>query len=606
MKKILIIIIAFNFWITNAFSQALMNEDFESYDQGPIANQNPGWSDFTMATADVKWDGGDFTACTEQDNNRAYLSYTSGDNVESRVVVSSATQMQLDLHVVNETGFHIRFNQDNENIFEYINSINIQEISYKFIIDFYNLKAEVYINDTLVQTSSIENNYTNLTSIDFSNSFGKFKLGCIYLTDITDIDNDGYTIYSDCDDNNPDVHPGATEIVYNGIDDDCNPATLDNDLDQDGFNSPADCDDNNPDVHPGATEIVYNGIDDDCNPANLDNDLDQDGFNSPEDCDDNNPNVHPGATEIVYNGIDDDCNPATLDNDLDQDGFNSPEDCDDNNPNVHPGATEIVYNGIDDDCNPATLDNDLDQDGFNSPEDCDDNNPDVHPGATEIVYNGIDDDCNPATLDNDLDQDGFNIPEDCDDNNPDVHPGATEIAYNGVDDDCNPATLENDLDQDGFKSPEDCDDNNPDVNPGATEIAYNGVDDDCNPATLENDLDQDGFKSPEDCDDNNPDVNPGAQEIPNNGIDDNCDGSVDETAHIKSIKHGIKILPNPCINILSIEAEEPIENVSVFDFQGKEMLIEYRSKTIPVNQLPSGIYVIRIKYTNGENSVATF
>ena len=391
MKKILIIIIAFNFWIINAFSQALMNEDFESYDQGPIANQNPGWSDFTMATADVKWDGGDFTACTEQDNNRAYLSYTSGDNVESRVVVSSATQMQLDLHVVNETGFHIRFNQDNENIFEYINSINIQEISYKFIIDFYNLKAEVYINDTLVQTSSIENNYNNLTSIDFSNSFGKFKLGCIYLTDITDIDNDGYTIYSDCDDNNPDVHPGATEIVYNGIDDDCNPATLDNDLDQDGFNSPEDCDDNNPDVHPGATEI-----------------------------------------------------------------------------------------------------------------------------------------------------------------------------------------------------------------------AYNGVDDDCNPATLENDLDQDGFKSPEDCDDNNPDVNPGAQEIPNNGIDDNCDGSVDETAHIKSIKHGIKILPNPCINILSIEAEEPIENVSVFDFQGKEMLIEYRSKTIPVNQLPSGIYVIRIKYTNGENSVATF
>ena len=29
--------------------------------------------------------------------------------------------------------------------------------------------------------------------------------------------------------------------------------------------------------------MVYNGIDDDCNPATLDNDLDRDGFNIPED-----------------------------------------------------------------------------------------------------------------------------------------------------------------------------------------------------------------------------------------------------------------------------------------------------------------------------------
>ncbi|MBI5657568.1 MAG: putative Ig domain-containing protein, partial [Geobacter sp.] len=143
----------------------------------------------------------------------------------------------------------------------------------------------------------------------------------IYI--IVDADNDTYDNRVDCDDADPFVNPGAAEIPYDGIDNDCSTTTPDDDLDYDGFLKAADCDDTDPAVNPNAAEIVYNGIDDDCNSATLDYiDADGDGYLSqqtadypnPADCDDGNPYLSPGAKEIPQNGIDDDCNAATPDN----------------------------------------------------------------------------------------------------------------------------------------------------------------------------------------------------------------------------------------------------------------------------------------------------
>lgn len=92
----------------------------------------------------------------------------------------------------------------------------------------------------------------------------------------------------DCDDNDPEVHPGADEQCGNDIDDDCDPLSSDagdntyyRDSDQDGFgfansvasgcsapdgyvSNPLDCDDNNPAVNPEAEEVCDDGLDNDC------------------------------------------------------------------------------------------------------------------------------------------------------------------------------------------------------------------------------------------------------------------------------------------------------------------------------------------------------
>ena len=73
------------------------------------------------------------------------------------------------------------------------------------------------------------------------------------------VDND-----DDCDDANAIVYPGAPEIPYDGLDNDCDAGTIDDDFDGDGFGIADDCDDTDAGTHPGAAEVCGDGIDQSC------------------------------------------------------------------------------------------------------------------------------------------------------------------------------------------------------------------------------------------------------------------------------------------------------------------------------------------------------
>jgi len=308
MKSIFTSLVLIMFGLSTFGQTPLISDDFESYYQGPISVQNSAWTDITNASANVTWMGGTFAACTSSDNNQAYLSFEGfGIPITSEVGLNAVNgQVSVEVNVSMYSGYKISFFGDD--IF-YSDSYNDLSADYmmKYIINFETDSLAKYVNGTLINTTPIQANMNSLMKIRFSSTEGEFKLACITVTDITDLDGDGYYANQDCDDNNPNVHPGAVEITYNGLDDDCNSATPDDDLDGDGYLLAVDCNDNNPNVHPGAVEITYNGLDDDCNSATLDNDLDNDGFPVPEDCDDNNPDINPNAVEIPDNDIDENC-----------------------------------------------------------------------------------------------------------------------------------------------------------------------------------------------------------------------------------------------------------------------------------------------------------
>ena len=161
--------------------------------------------------------------------------------------------------------------------------------------------------------------------------------------------------------------------------------------------SALDCNDGDPDIHPGAAEVSCDGVDNDCSADTLDSrDQDGDGYGDCEECDDSNPEVSPGRAEVTCNGIDDDCDDTTPDaEDRDHDGWDECDDCNDSDIYQSPGLAEIACNGIDDDCDDATPDaQDNDEDGASlCDDDCDDNNPERSPDFDETCDDGIDNNC---------------------------------------------------------------------------------------------------------------------------------------------------------------------------------------------------------------------
>ncbi len=381
------------------------------------------------------------------------------------------------------------------------------------------------------------------------------------------------------------------------------------DLDGDGYSPAAgDCDDDDHQVNPGASEVC-DGIDNDCD-GGIDNDaedgklwyVDQDGdgygedlegtwsCEAPEkstlvagDCDDTDSAIRPGAAEWC-DSVDNDCDGLVDETgavgstpwfpDTDMDGYGDPagevysctmlaghvdnaEDCDDSNGSVSPDGVEAC-NGLDDDCD-GTVDDGFEMSVYYADSDGDLRGDPLSPMISCIPPSGF--------VDNAFD---------CNDSDTEVHSEMPELC-DEKDNDCN-GLVDDDVttywfyrDSDGDEvgddsdsieacdrpdgyviDPGDCDDTDATVFPGAWETC-NGIDDDCSGviddgltfSTFYEDTDSDGYgdaastveacavppgyvADDTDCDDTRDWVNPGIEADCTNGVDEDCDDLVDE------------------------------------------------------------------------------
>jgi hypothetical protein len=320
-------------------------------------------------------------------------------------------------------------------------------------------------------------------------------------------------------------------------------------------------------VHPGAEETWYDGVDQDCDGGG-DFDQDADGYDTDtyaaagglfgDDCDDTSAAVNPDAVETWYDGVDANC-AGDDDFDQDADGHASTDgggdDCADTDATIHPGVPEVCGNSVDEDCSSSLNDEgatgcsdfyaDSDTDGFGSTDsaclceaegiytatvstDCDDGDGTVNPDGVESCLTTADDDCSGSTnavgaagctqfyIDGDSDDYGTGggrcacrgagaytaeNADDCDDGDEAINPAAAETC-NDADDNCDGvaddglALYYDDADGDSYgagtgdcatgggrvSNGSDCDDGADTVYPGATELC-DGVANDCTTAS---------------------------------------------------------------------------------------------------------------------------
>ena len=259
------------------------------------------------------------------------------------------------------------------------------------------------------------------------------------------------------------------------------------DSDDDGDPDTSDCDDADPTIFTGATEIC-DAVDQDCDGQVDDGfDTDSDGVTTcgpdgvvstaDDDCDDGAATTFPGASESC-NAADDDCDGATDEGfDTDGDGVTTcgpdgvastaDDDCDDGSSSAFPGANESC-DFIDSDCDldlvdgftntdgdslPDCVDSDDDGDGDPDSTDCSDLDATIYNGAPESC-DSVDSDCDGSLVDEftntdgdvnpdcvDTDDDGDSLPDTWEDDNG-LDPLDASDASSDADADGRPATQE--------------------------------------------------------------------------------------------------------------------------------------------------------------------
>ena len=400
------------------------------------------------------------------------------------------------------------------------------------------------------------------------------------LLDHLDLDGDSFSLCDgDCIDDPAQagselIYPAATDLVANGIDNNCDgiPGTDD---DGDGFASAGsggtDCDDLEPTINPAATDTVGDARDNNCDGidgVDADGDTVASLASGGTDCNDDPadaqaPLTFPGAADVVADSIDSNCDGiAGTDDDGDQHASlaSGGADCNDQEATTNPAAVDTVGDAVDNNCDDRDG-VDADGDGVASlasgGTDCDDDPTrssafGTFPGAADVVADGYDTNCDGIPgMDEDGDQHASVTSggTDCDDLEPTTNPAATDTVGDGTDNNCDGldgVDADGDLHATLASGGDDCDDAAPNIFTGAADSWGNGVDEDCDGCVDTDptdgiapgdgiDTDCDGFAyngpGPDwDCDDTEPTTYPGAPDTVGDAIDSNCD-LIDGTDH---------------------------------------------------------------------------